>query len=57
MALEDVDKLGYMGWQIDQAADPQKVKCTHILASFPASIPSWVWRLRTNSASLMELST
>ena len=42
VALEDVDKLGYMGWQIDQAADPQKVKCTHMLVSFQASIPSWV---------------
>ena len=27
---EDVDQLSYMGWQLDQAADPEKVGMNHI---------------------------
>ena len=31
VAMEGVDNLGYMGWQVDQAADPEKVQCCNVL--------------------------
>ena len=46
VAKEKVDKLSYVGWMVDQGADPKKVSHTHIPAPPSFTLPSsrMLWR-------------